>query len=107
MTDPKERRPKFGERVLEDESRVFEHNAWDHVEWHPEQEEEAKRIVEKQREAPVAEEKASALIASPADYWNDFYGMHDKKFFMDRNWLFTEFPELRSQGRTKNNVRVQ
>uniref|UniRef100_A0A914VDR4 Uncharacterized protein n=1 Tax=Plectus sambesii TaxID=2011161 RepID=A0A914VDR4_9BILA len=93
MEDPNERRPKFGARVLDDASRVFEHNAWDHVEWPAEKEEEARRIVAKQREAPVADEKASALIASPSDYWNDFYETHDKKFFMDRNWLFTEFPE--------------
>lgn len=99
------RRRHFGSRVLEDESRVFEHNAWDQVEWPAEQEEEARRIVAKQREAPVADDKASDFIARPADYWNDFYEMHDKKFFMDRNWLFTEFPELRPRSRQCPSVR--
>ncbi|CAB3403933.1 unnamed protein product [Caenorhabditis bovis] len=92
-----EERPKcnpFGTRFLTDESKVFEHNAWDNVEWSEEQQDEAKQIVEKQKSMKVDEEKAMKLLSNPAEQWDAFYAQNENRFFKDRHWLLKEFPEL-------------
>ena len=34
------------------------------------------------------------MLSEPARQWDDFYSQHKEKFFMNRNWLLKEFPEL-------------
>jgi len=85
---------KFGSRILKDESKVFEYNAWDNAEWDEKQEEEAKEIIKKQKLNPVDSEMKKKYDSNANEYWNEFYAKNTNKFFKDRHWLRTEFPEL-------------
>ncbi|RUS18694.1 inner membrane protein import complex subunit Tim54-domain-containing protein [Endogone sp. FLAS-F59071] len=86
--------PAFGSRLLKDRDAVFEHNAWDNVEWDIEQEEYAKKQIERHAENPVPPEEQDKYHAEAAEYWNKFYQKNDNRFFKDRHWLRLEFPEL-------------
>ncbi|XP_038635086.1 tRNA N(3)-methylcytidine methyltransferase METTL2 [Scyliorhinus canicula] len=87
-------RPQFGCRYLTDPGLVFQHNAWDNVEWSEEQEAAARKSVEENFTQLVSPEKQVEYENKANSYWNDFYKIHENKFFKDRHWLFTEFPEL-------------
>uniref|UniRef100_UPI00358F42F1 tRNA N(3)-methylcytidine methyltransferase METTL2-like isoform X2 n=1 Tax=Myxine glutinosa TaxID=7769 RepID=UPI00358F42F1 len=95
-------RPRFGSRFLTDASHVFQHNAWDHVEWTPAQEEDARRKVEEQAEEKLSVELQELYDDEASEFWNGFYKIHENRFFKDRNWLFTEFPELLGGGISHN-----
>nr|XP_043906932.1 tRNA N(3)-methylcytidine methyltransferase METTL2 isoform X2 [Solea senegalensis] len=92
-----EKRPQFGTRFLTDPRQVFQHNAWDNVEWTEEQEAAAKKKVSENSQ-PLPPEKQEEFDSRANEYWNDFYTIHENRFFKDRHWLFTEFPELSPQG---------
>eukprot|EP00092_Neocalanus_flemingeri_P018614 GFUD01020158.1.p1 GENE.GFUD01020158.1~~GFUD01020158.1.p1 ORF type:complete len:367 (+),score=130.91 GFUD01020158.1:35-1135(+) len=87
-------RPQFGGRVLSSEEDVFQHNAWDNVEWGQEQQEEAQQMVDKAATTLMEMGKAQDCEEKAGEYWDKFYSIHQNRFFKQRNWLFTEFPDL-------------
>ncbi|XP_029033006.1 tRNA N(3)-methylcytidine methyltransferase METTL2 [Osmia bicornis bicornis] len=92
--DDSNKRPQFGNRTLSDNDNVFQHNAWDNVVWNEEQEKLAQQKVNENSTVTLADDKVWEYECEANKYWDKFYGIHDNKFFKDRHWLFTEFPEL-------------
>ncbi|KAK1876998.1 tRNA N(3)-methylcytidine methyltransferase METTL2 [Dissostichus eleginoides] len=117
-----EKRPQFGTRFLTDPRQVFQHNAWDNVEWTEEQEASAKRkVLENNQPLPLEKQGSTAAVRHIAlhtccieeydnranEFWNDFYTIHENRFFKDRHWLFTEFPELAPQTSLNHESRLE
>lgn len=95
-------RPQFGNRFLSADDDVFQHNAWDNVEWDEEQEHAALEGVKKNSSVKMSEEAVARLEEEADQNWDRFYGVHQNRFFKDRHWLFTEFPELAPYKRSTN-----
>ncbi|XP_055911741.1 tRNA N(3)-methylcytidine methyltransferase Mettl2 isoform X2 [Eupeodes corollae] len=87
-------RPQFGNRFLTKEDDVFTHNAWDNVEWDAEQEAQALAAVQKNSTQKMTTEDQNKFENEADKFWDSFYDIHQNRFFKDRHWLFTEFPEL-------------
>nr|XP_060637144.1 tRNA N(3)-methylcytidine methyltransferase METTL2-like [Anolis sagrei ordinatus] len=92
--DDGRKRRQFGNRFLTDPTRLFQHNAWDNVEWSEEQEAVAQAKVQENSIEFVPQDQQDAYEFNANEYWNAFYKTHENGFFKDRHWLFTEFPEL-------------
>ncbi|KAE9540675.1 hypothetical protein AGLY_003920 [Aphis glycines] len=98
----KSKRKQFGNRFLKTDDDVFKHNAWDNVEWDEAQETEALSQVGVHMKSKMPSEKAADLENNADEYWNKFYSVHQEKFFKNRCWLFTEFPEITSLKNEKS-----
>lgn len=66
----------------------------DNVQWTEEQSSAAQEAVAKNSNVKFTEEEIEKLEGLQSKNWDTFYSVHQNKFFKDRHWLFTEFPEL-------------
>lgn len=86
------------ENADDEEGIVWQHNAWDDLQWTAELEAAAEARLLEQQQQPQKITKASAkpsvLAKDEGAEWDKFYEAHDRWFFKDRKWLPIEFPEL-------------
>ncbi|XP_055925971.1 tRNA N(3)-methylcytidine methyltransferase METTL2-like [Argiope bruennichi] len=88
------KKPQFGTRYLNEPDKVFQHNAWDDVEWDEELKQNAEEKIKYNSQALVSEEEQEKYENEANQFWDKFYNIHENRFFKDRHWLFTEFPDL-------------
>lgn len=82
-------------RYLKPDDDVFSHNAWDDIEWTDEMYQEAEKKLSEQRNLSSKSSRDLFQIEEHIkDRWDEFYKAHSDKFFKDRQWIFSEFPEL-------------
>lgn len=84
-------------RKLVNQEDVYTQNAWDNIDWDPEMLEEAEMRIQRQREdSKQVGSHIDEIEPKVKQKWDDFYDAHGDKFFKDRQWIFSEFPELLS-----------
>ncbi|KAI6648466.1 Methyltransferase-like protein 2A isoform X1 [Oopsacas minuta] len=89
-----EKKAEFGTRFLDNPGRVYEHNAWDDVEWSEAQIEEAEKKIALNSSSFLPSHEVDQQYANSSKSWHAFYQQHHENFFKDRNWLLSSFPEL-------------
>lgn len=75
---------------------VVDYVSWirDNVEWTENQIKEAEETIKANAIEVVDAELKKKYLENGDQFWDQFYNIHQNKFFKDRNWLFTEFSEL-------------
>ncbi|MED6271092.1 hypothetical protein CHARACLAT_016762 [Characodon lateralis] len=84
----------LGSRILTNPDDVFKHNMWDHVQWTELDQEAARQRAEENSSVRLPLTEQGKFDTDACQYWDQFYEVHQDKFFKDRRWLFLEFPEL-------------
>ncbi|KAK3702379.1 hypothetical protein LTR37_014953 [Vermiconidia calcicola] len=85
---------QFGTRYLEEDSDIFSHNAWDHVEVDASYADFIEQQTLFQRSNQVSDFDKSRFYDAPEKWWDKFYSNNAANFFKDRKWLVQEFPVL-------------
>ncbi|KAK6439609.1 hypothetical protein LTR95_004181 [Oleoguttula sp. CCFEE 5521] len=85
---------QFGTRFLEQDSDIFAHNAWDHVEVDAQYAEFIEQQTIFQRDNQVSDFDKTRFNEKPEKWWDKFYSNNNANFFKDRKWLVQEFPIL-------------
>jgi len=65
------------------------------VEWDQAFKESTELKISQNSANKVPNEKIEIYERDANRFWDQFYDKHENKFFKDRHWLFTEFPELK------------
>lgn len=81
-------------------------NRRDDVKWDDEQEQHAFNSVQKNSAQKVSPEQAEKIENAADTNWNAFYDIHQNKFFKNRHWLFTEFPELKQSQSSASHFNI-
>ncbi|XP_017279944.1 mRNA N(3)-methylcytidine methyltransferase METTL8 [Kryptolebias marmoratus] len=84
----------LGSRILTSADDIFKFNMWDHVQWTEEDNENARQKAEENSSLRLPLEEQGKFDTDACQYWDRFYEVHQDKFFKDRRWLFSDFPEL-------------
>lgn len=74
------------------------------MEWDATQEELARNKVLENSSAVLNEAEREKFDTNASQFWDAFYEIHQNRFFKDRHWLFTEFPELAPESDVDQNV---